>query len=387
MLYDFDAVIDRRGTDSLKVDFFELFGKDEGLLPMWVADMDFSVADEVLGDLRERVNRGVFGYSEAKSDYYDAVIKWFGERFGYVVESDEIVKAPGIVFALAQAIRAFTREGDGVILQTPVYYPFYEIIRNNGRRIEANKLIYSNGRFEMDFEDFERLAAKPDVKLFILCSPHNPVSRVWKREELSRINDICKRNGVLVASDEIHCDFVWPGSEHVCYGLLDEDAVVCTAPTKTFNLAGLQISNLFVKNERLRRDLKTEIRKSGYSQLNTFGLAACKSAYTKGALWLGELREYILGNIALARDFLRERLPDIRLVEPEGTYLLWLDFSAYGLSQAELDRRVTGGAGLWLDSGTMFGADGEGFQRVNVACPRSVLARALEQLAGEFGEG
>ncbi|MCL2029635.1 MAG: pyridoxal phosphate-dependent aminotransferase [Deltaproteobacteria bacterium] len=384
MNYDFDAIIDRRGTNSLKYDFAREKRKPEDLLPMWVADMDFAAPPEVLADIHRAVSHGIFGYTEPKDDYYQAVSDWFGSRFGYNASRREIVKTPGTVFALALAVRAFTGPGEAVLIQTPVYYPFFEIIRNNGRALAANALLYDNGAYSIDFEDFESKIINHGIKLFILCSPHNPVGRVWSRNELQRLSRICVKHDVTVVSDEIHCDFVWPGHTHTCFGTLNENAVIITAPSKTFNLAGLQVAHLFVRNSGLRGRLKAEIRRSGYSQMNTLGLAAAQSAYAKGGPWLGELKEYLLGNIGLVREFLTARLPKIKLIDLEGTYLAWLDFSEYGLSQDELDRRITEGAGLWLDSGTMFGPDGEGFQRVNIACPRKVLIDALVRLEKEF---
>jgi cystathionine beta-lyase len=236
----------------------------------------------------------------------------------------------------------------------------------------------------MDFPDFERKIAQGGVKLFLLCSPHNPVGRVWTKAELLKIRDICEAHGVPVVSDEIHCDFVWDGNVHTCFGALSDRAVIATAPSKTFNLAGLQAANIVVKDRDLRRRMKAEYGRSGYSQLNTMGLAACQSAYAHGAEWLAELKRYLAGNIDFTREFLSERLPGVKLVQPQGTYLLWLDFAAYGLSQEALDERITAGAGLWLDSGTMFGAEGEGFQRMNIACARATLKDALERLEREF---
>jgi len=384
MKYDFETVIDRRGTNSLKYDFARERGMPEGLLPLWVADMDFPAPPEILADLRQAVDHGIFGYSEAKDGYYEAVIGWFDSHFGYRPSRREIVKAPGVVFALAQAIRAYTRPGEAVLIQPPVYYPFHNCVRENGRVLVTNPLVYDGGRYAVDFEDFERKIAEHRVKMFILCNPHNPVGRVWTRDELAAMNEICGRRGVIIMSDEIHCDFVWPGHAHTCLAALNENAVIATAPSKTFNLAGLQIANIFVKNKALRDKLKSEISLSGYSQLNTLGLLAGQSAYAKGGPWLAALKSYLEGNIGFARAFLKERLPRIRLVEPEGTYLLWLDFSAYGLTQAELDRRVTGRAKLWLDGGTMFGPEGENFQRVNIACPKTTLAEALGRLESAF---
>jgi cystathionine beta-lyase len=384
MRYDFDLITDRKNTNSLKYDFAAERGMPAGVIPMWVADMDFPTPPEVIADIESAVKHGIFGYTEAKDDYYDAVIDWFGSRFGYAVKKDEIVKTPGVVYALAQAVRAFTEAGDGVIIQTPVYYPFYEVIRANGRKVITNPLKYTGGRYEIDFDDFKRKIA--NAKLFLLCSPHNPVGRVWTREELQRLSTICKENGVQVVSDEIHCDFVWTGHVHTCYGLIDDTAVIATAPSKSFNLAGLQVSNIFIKNAQLRAKFTAEINRSGYSQLNTLGITACRSAYTRGGEWLTQLKAYIESNIKTAKDFIADNLPDVKLVEPEGTYLLWLDFSAYNLSQQELDKRITYDAGLWLDGGTMFGKEGGGFQRMNIACPKSVLLAGLRQIANCMGD-
>lgn len=385
MKYDFDRVIERRNTNSLKYDFAAERGQPEGLLPLWVADMDFSAPPEVLEEIGRVAAHGIFGYTEVKDAYYRALIDWFASRHGHSFTRRDVVKTPGVVFALAQAIRAFTQPGDGVIIQPPVYYPFYEVIGENARVVVKNPLVYRDGAYRIDYEDFERKIRENAVKLFLLCSPHNPVGRVWTRDELERLNAICERHGVLVVSDEIHCDFVFSPHGHTCYGLLNDRAVIATAPSKTFNLAGLQVANLVVKDAALRHRLRAEISKSGYSQLNTLGLAACQSAYAHGAAWLEQLKAYLAGNIELVREFLSAHLPGVRLVEPQGTYLLWLDFSAYGLSQAELDRRVVHGAGLWLDSGTMFGSEGEGFQRINIACPKATLLEALRRLGEAFG--
>lgn len=384
MNYDFDTIINRRGTNSIKYDFAYEKGKSEGLLPMWVADMDFSTPPEVLEDMQKTIAHGIFGYSEPKADYYNAIAGWFDTYFGYHIEQHEVVKMPGLVYGLAQSIRAFTAPDDAVMIQTPVYYPFYDIIRNNSRTLVSNPLAFNDGKYSIDFQDFEQKIKNNDVKLFLLCNPHNPVGRVWTLEELEQMNGICIKYDVTIISDEIHCDFVWNGHQHTCLGLLNENAVIATAPSKTFNLAGLQVSNIFVKNEVLRNKLKAEMLSSGYSQLNTLGIAACQSAYTKGAAWLEALKAYLAGNIRLVQDFLTARLPKIKLVEPQAMYLLWLDFSEYGLTQTELDHRITEGAKLWLNSGTMFGTEGKGFQRINIACSKAMLIDALERLEKEF---
>jgi cystathionine beta-lyase len=387
MKFDFNTIIDRYNTNSIKYDFARERGKPQNVLPMWVADMDFRTPTEVADDIQKAVAHGIFGYSEPQEAYYNAVSNWFSSRFNYRVVPHEIIKSPGLVYGLAQAVRAFTEPNDAVIIQTPVYYPFYDVVRDNGRTLVTNPLVYDNGRYSIDFEDFERKIIEFDVKLFILCNPHNPVGRVWTRQELEQLNAVCVKHNVLVVSDEIHCDFVWEGYTHTCFGILNENAVIATAPSKTFNLAGLQASNIFVKNEKLRNKLSTEIARSGYHQLNTLALVACQSAYTKGEAWLEALKAYLAENIRLVQDFLNTRLPNIKLIEPQAMYLLWLDFSAYGLSQSELDRRITDDANLWLNSGTMFGAEGNGFQRINIACPQSLLKKALENLETAFRDG
>jgi cystathionine beta-lyase len=390
MAYDFDSVINRCGTNCIKYDFAKERGKPEilpgmtGLIPMWVADMDFASPPEVIEDLQKTAAHGIFGYTEVKEDYYDALSKWFSSRFDFNVTRKDIVKAPGIVYALSQAVRAFAKEGESVLIQTPVYYPFFDVVKNNGRNLVLNPLLYKDGKYFMDFEDFENKIKTQKVKLFILCSPHNPAGRVWTKEELEQINKICKENDVIIVSDEIHCDFIWPGHKHTCFGLINEDSVIMTAPTKTFNLAGLHVSNIFIKNKPLRDKFRAEIAASGYSQLNTLGLAACKSAYTKGGPWLEELNAYLFQNINETAGFLEKKIPKIKLVKPEGTYLLWLDFSSFGLTQEELNRRVTEGAKLWFNDGVSFGEDGKGFLRMNIACPRTVLRQALGRLEKEF---
>ncbi|MCL2254274.1 MAG: pyridoxal phosphate-dependent aminotransferase [Lachnospiraceae bacterium] len=380
MKYDFDKVINRIGTGSIKFDFVNERGKPCDILPMWVADMDFPAPAKVLEDMKQAVAHGIFGYTEPMADYFDAVSGWFQTRFGYTVERNEIVLTPGIVYALAQMVLAYTKAGDSVMIQTPVYYPFYDIIRDNDRQVVKNPLIYQEGNYTIDFDDFENKIKSENVKLFILCNPHNPVGRVFTKAELMRISEISKRYGVIIAADEIHCDFVYPEYEHVTFGKINEDSIICTAPSKTFNLAGLQVSNIFIKNENLRQKLKRQINKSGYSQLNTLGLVACRSAYKNGAEWLDQLKEYLYGNISFTKAFLNERLPKVKLIPPQGTYLLWLDFSEYNLPQKQLDRLIVHKAKLWLDSGVMFGEDGHGFQRINIACPRKTLEIALLKL-------
>lgn len=389
MTYSFDKIIDRRGTDSLKYDFAAIRGMPEDILPMWVADMDFQAPPEVLEALVEKSRHGIFGYSDAVSDdYFNALADWYAGRFNWRLSPKWLVKAPGVVFAICTAIRALTNEGDAVLIQQPVYYPFAGSVTANRRRLVVNELVYHDGKYSIDLDDFERKVVRDQVKLFILCSPHNPVGRVWTRDELAAMGDICVKHGVKVVSDEIHADFVYPGYRHQVFAAIKPEysdiTVTCTAPSKTFNLPGLQISNTFISNAGIRKQFKQEFNRTGYSQPNIMGLVACRAAYKYGAQWLEDLKSYLVSNLGLVRDFLAQELPFIRLVEPEGTYLVWLDCRALGLSDSELDELIVHKAGLWLDAGPIFGAGGEGFQRMNIACPAAILQSALEKLKKAF---
>lgn len=382
---NFDQVIERKDTDCLKYDFAVRRGKPEGILPLWVADMDFQTSQKILDAIEARVRHGIFGYTESRESYFEAVSGWMKDRHQWDVQRSWMVKTPGVVFALAMAVKAYSREGDAVLIQQPVYYPFTEVIEDNGRRVISNDLILGeDGKYHMDFEDFERKIVEHQVPLFLLCSPHNPVSRVWTREELTRIGEICVRHQVVVVSDEIHEDFVFGDRKHQVFANLKKEfadlSVTCTSPAKTFNLAGLQVSNIFIPNGDLRRRFKKQIDAAGYSQLNAIGLTACEAAYRDGLEWYEAMMDYVAGNMEFMRDYLERELPELRMIEPEGTYLVWVDFRALGLSEEQLEELIVKKANLWLDSGAIFGRVGEGFERFNVACPRSILAQALEQL-------
>ncbi len=383
-MFDFDEIIDRRNTDCIKYDFAHKRGKPDGLLPLWVADMDFKTPDCVIRALEEKCSHGIFGYSEVDECYFEVLKDWFSEQFSWNIKHSWLVKTPGVVYAVCTAIRSFTNNGDAVLIQQPIYYPFAESVNVNNRELIINQLVYSDGQYLIDLEDFENKIIENNVKLFILCNPHNPVGRVWTKDELIAMGDICLKHGVIVVSDEIHADFIYPGFKHIVFADIKPEygdiAVTCTAPTKTFNLAGLQASNIFISNTELRKAFKSEIVKSGYSQLNLMGLVACKAAYSQGREWLEELRIYLCGNLNLLRNYLKQHIPQVKLVEPQGTYLVWLDFKELGLSDKQLDDLIVHRARLWLDAGTMFGTGGEGFQRINIACPRSVLKQALTQL-------
>ena len=408
--YNFDKITNRKGTNCLKYDFAVERGKPADVLPLWVADMDFPVSEEISKSLHAAVEHGIYGYTQPKDAYYNAVMNWMERNHNWKTEREWIVKTPGVVFALAAAVKAFTDPGDAILIQNPVYYPFTNIIRDNNRKVVDNTLVYHpvtertvvpvttddaseqqinnvgtvSPAYQIDFEDFERKIEQEHVKLFILCNPHNPVGRVWTVEELQKLGEICLRHHVIVVSDEIHNDFVYPGYEHTVFANVDprfaEFTLTCTAPSKTFNLAGLQISNIFIPNENLRKAFKTEIDKTGYDEPNALGVVACEAAYRAGEDWLDQLRAYLLKNLNFLRDFLQEKIPQIHLVEPEGTYLVWLDCSELGITGKELDQFIVDKAGLWLDGGSMFGPSGAAFQRVNIACPQATLELALNKL-------
>lgn len=383
-MFDFDKVIPRKGTNSLKYDFSVELGKGEDVLPLWVADMDFPTAPAILESLQKKVSHGIFGYSEGKEDYFQAVSGWYEKHFQWKVKKSWLVKTPGVVFAVAAAIRAFTEEGDAILIQQPVYYPFGQVIENNHRKLVSSPLKQNQGHYEMDFEDFEDKIIKEQVKLFILCSPHNPVGRVWEEWELRKVGDICKKHGVLVISDEIHNDFVWEDHRHTVFVSLSPEyedmTITCTAPSKTFNLAGLQISNIFIPNPQLKRKFKKEIAATGYEEIGLMGLVACQAAYEGGEEWLRELKEYIWNNYLFLEKYLAEKIPQLQPVRPEGTYLAWIDCRGLGLTETEREELIVKKAGLWLDSGAMFGKEGEGFERMNLACPRKTLEAALQRL-------
>ena len=387
----FDEVIDRSNTGSIKWDPFylkEIFGRED-LLPLWVADMDFRTPQPVIDALVERVKHGIFGYTGPDPiKYNNSVINWFKRRHNWILHEDWLVYSPGIVQACTYLIQRFTNPGDKVIIQNPVYYPFASIINNNGRRVVSNQLILDKSYYKMNYDDLEEKAKDPRAKAIILCSPHNPVGRVWTKEELTRLGEICLENNILVISDEIHCDLVYPKHEHIVFASISEDfaqhSITCTAGSKTFNLAGFQHSNVIISNEELRKSFKVQMEANALTIPNAFGALALQVAYDEGEEWLNSLIQILERNLDFLKSFLNENLPTVSVIEPEGTYLVWLDFRELGLDHKELEKKMLDEAKLALDSGYKFGAGGEGFERVNIACPLTILEESLERISKAF---
>ena len=396
MTFNFDAEIDRTGTHSIKWEFlFEghklVFGDHaqakhgrDRLLPLWVADMDFRCPPAVIEALTERVAHGIFGYAMPSDSYYEAVINWMARRYGVVVERDWLVLTPGIVPALNMLVETLIAPGDKVLVQRPVYYPFFAAIENNGGEIVSNTLVLENGRYTIDFDDLAAKAADPAVKMAILCSPHNPVGRVWTREELTRFGEICLANDVLVISDEIHCDLIYDGVAFTSFAAINETfaqkSIICTAPSKTFNMAGLKTSNIIIQDKEIRAKLNKTLLRHGLLGGNALGLVATEAAYNHGEAWLAEVMAYIEANYHFMVAYLAEHLPQLEVIRPEGTYLVWVDCRKLGLDAAARRQLLLGEAKVFLDNGEMFGPEGEGFERFNLACPRSILAEALERI-------
>lgn len=388
MNYDFDTVTDRKNTNAIKYDLAKKRGKPEDAVSLWVADMDFPTAPCIQKAVAEKASHGIWGYSRPDNRYYDALKKWYKERHNFEVQNEWVVNTPGVCFALATAVKAFTKEGESVLIQKPVYYPFFNIINSLQRKVVNSSLILKNNHYEIDFDDFERKIVQENVKMFILCSPHNPGGRVWTKQELQKISEICLAHNVLVVSDEIHSDITFGSNVHTVYGSLSEQAlknsIICTAPSKSFNLAGLQFSNIFIADEKLRKAFSEELDKTGYDEPSVFGIVAATAAYSEGADWFDSVKSYIWENILFAKKYIEENASQIKVLVPEGTYLLWLDFSKTGLSDSEINDRVLNKAKVWLDSGSMFGKEGEKFQRINCATPRIILEDALKRICSQF---
>ena len=378
MQYDFNEIVPRRGTNSYKWD-----NAPEGVLPLWVADMDFRTAKPVTEALQKRVAHGIFGYTKVPQEYYDAVIGWFGRRHDFRIEKDWIIYTSGVVPAISAILKAMTMPGDKVLLLTPVYNCFYSSIRNNGCETASCPLIRTGDTYAIDFDDFEAKASDPLVKVFILCSPHNPSGRVWTREELVRMGEICRRHGVFVISDEIHCELVYPGLKHIPFASLSEDflmnSATCVSPSKAFNIAGLQIADIIAADAAIRARIDKAININEVCDVNPFGVIATIAAYNEGEEWLEQLLVYLKGNYDFMLEFCIKNLPEFPVARLEGTYLAWMDCRALGKTSEDLEKDLMEKAGIWLNAGSMYGPEGEGYQRWNLACPRARLAEALER--------
>ncbi len=378
MKYDFDKTIDRRGTNSYKWD-----SAPEGVLPMWVADMDFRTAPAIIAALQKRVAHGIFGYTRVPDAYYGAVTSWFSRRHGWDIDREWIIYTSGVVPAVSAVIKALTVPGDKVIVQTPVYNCFFSSIRNNGCEIVSNPLRRTADTYEMDFDALERCAADPRAKVMLLCNPHNPAGRVWTPDELTRLGNICLRNGVTVVADEIHCELVYQGFKYTPFASLSDAflhrSVTCVSPSKAFNIAGLQIANIVAFDNDLRSRIDKAININEVCDVNPFGVAATIAAYNEGEEWLNQLVDYLHGNYEAMAEFCRRELPEFPITRLEGTYLVWMDCSSLGMPSDALEHALLDDARLWLNAGTMYGAEGEGYMRWNIACPRSVMLDGLNR--------
>lgn len=385
---NFDTVLQRKNTNSMKWDFIGNMYPElkHDVLPLWVADMDFACSEEILNELHKRIDHKIFGYSLFDDEYYNVVINWFKSQYNYTVKKDEIFFSPGIVPSLGALVRILTKEGDGVLIQPPVYYPFKNMVVNNGRNLVVNPLVKDeNDYYTMDYADLKEKLSQPTTKMMILCSPHNPVGRVWEKEELEKVVDLCIKHNVYLVSDEIHCDLIRKNVKFHSMGLfqdkIKEKLIVCTAPSKSFNLAGLQLSNIIIFNEDIKKLWNDEVTgRLGVGLPSPLAIAATKAAYTKGQDWLKAVNEYIDANLEFIKEYLEKELPLVKYNIPQGTYLAWLDFNNYSLTDEEITDRMLNVGKVAFDEGRLFGEWGEKYQRINVACPRETLKDALERI-------
>jgi cystathionine beta-lyase len=389
MNYDFDKLIDRKNTNSIKWEFMHEFDKSvsEDTIPLWVADMDFPCAPEIIHALHQRVDKLIFGYSSNDTDrYYNAVSSWYKRRFNWTIKREDIFYSPGVVPAIGYLIEILTKPNEGVIIQNPVYHPFAISIRSHNRVVVNNSLINNNGYYEIDFDDLEKKAKDPNNKLLILCSPHNPVGRVWKKEELQKVGKICSDNDIIIISDEIHSDLIRKNIKHtpleVAFSEYKTSIITATAPSKTFNLAGMQLANIIIHDEEIKNRWKKFVNEIlNISLPTTFAITATEAAYLESEPWLEELLSYLDDNINFLETFLKDKLSKAKFVKPEGTYLTWIDFSAYGYSNEAFNKLMIEEGRVLLESGTIFGEEGKGYFRVNIACPRPLLEEAFNRIA------
>jgi len=375
----FDLIINRRNTNSKKWDL-----EGNGLIPFSIADMDFISPDEVIDAVTNRAKHGVYGYTYRSEDYYRSIINWVDKHYEWKIAQEEICHSPGIVTGLNLIIDTFTELGDGVIIQPPVYYPFLNSIKNNNRKIVYNNLVYNNETYEMDFVDLENKIIESDAALLFLCNPHNPVGRVWTKEELELLGNICLKHNVIIVSDEVHSDIIFDGHKHQSFASISNafanQSITCISPSKTFNLAGLQTSAIIIPNEDLRSQYMNTLKRLSLDKISPFGVVALEAAYNNGSVWLEKLLEYLQGNLKFGIKYLKTHLPELKLSVPEGTYLLWLDCRELNMSNEELEKFMLNKVKINVRQGYQFGPGGEGFIRLNFACPRSMLQQGLSQL-------
>ncbi|WP_394775506.1 MalY/PatB family protein [Flavobacterium sp.] len=380
MKYNFDEIISRNETGSIKWDEVP-FGE---VLPMWIADMDFKSAPAILKTLQKKVDHGIFGYTAIPETFYEAIISWWKKRYNFNLEKEWLIPVSGVIPALSAAIQSLSKTGDHVMIQSPVYNHFYSSIENNGRVAIENNLLYNNGEYTIDFEDLAQKTADPKVKILIICNPHNPVGRVWKKEELQAVGAICLENNVIIISDEIHADLIFKGHNHIPFASLGEkyslNSVTLSSPTKSFNLAGLQVGYFFTQNEQFRKAIQSSFKLMGIELLNLFGITALIAAYEESEEWLDALIEYLHENYLFLKEFINLNLPQIKVTRLEATYLVWLDCKAFGKTADELSHELLEEQKLWINSGTMYGSSGEGFLRINIATPKAQLQTGLERL-------
>ena len=378
MKYDFDETVPREGTFSVKWD------EKPGVLPMWVADMDFRTAPAVMEAVMKRAAHGIYGYTYVPDAYYDAVTGWFSRRHGFSIDRDWILYTPGVVPALSAIIKAMTHPGDKILIQTPVYNCFFSSIRNNGCEMVSNPLVYKDVTYSIDFGDLERKASDPMVTLMILCNPHNPAGRVWTRDELKRIGEICIRHNVFVIADEIHCELTFDGHEYTPFASISEEflmhSATCSSPSKAFNIAGLQISNIVCADPSARARINKAININEVCDVNPFGVAGLIAAYNEGEEWLDQLNAYIYGNYLFLKDFFKKELPEFPVLPLEGTYLVWVDCTVTGKRSEEIEEHLIADSKLWINAGVHYGTDGDRFIRINIACPRKTLMEGLHVL-------
>jgi cystathionine beta-lyase len=386
--YNFDEIIDRRGTNCIKYDALERYFGTSDVLPLWVADMDFRTPDFIVDAIRKRAEHEVFGYTFRPDSYYRSIIEWMKRRHNWDIKKEWISFSPGVVAALSFAIEAFTKPGDGVIVQPPVYFPFFDVVKDTNRTLIENKLIVNNGRYTFDFEDLKSKIT-PSTRMLLLCNPQNPGGMVWSRNELEKLTEICTKNNIFIVSDEIHSDLVFKGHSHIPVSTLSEEVakncMICMAPSKTFNTAGFSTSMVIIPNRENLLKYETVLNVGHIGMGNIFGTIALEAAFTYGDEWLNQLQNYLWDNYVFLDRFIRNNLPKVKVMKPDATYLIWLDFNEYGLTDKELIDLATEKAKVALNNGSRFGAGGEGWLRINIGCPKAVLKQALQQLASTFG--